>query len=185
MPFATWWRGDPLPHLSALAPLPTFSAHPSTDVHLIVRLANLSSQTIDARFQAGHHPYIAFLDENPVAYGWVAMQQGGISELQFSFTLPARNAYLWDFLTLPQWRGRGIYPRLLQSIIHQEPLIDYFWIGYAPGNDLSARGITRAGFRFVSDFVISSDGRVSGLTLFDQSKYALASAALFNLPIVR
>jgi GNAT superfamily N-acetyltransferase len=182
MPFATWWRGDPLPDLSAL---PTFSAHPSTDVHLMARLTNLSLQTIEARFQAGHHLYIAFLDKDPVAYGWVATQQGGISEFQFSFAVPPGNIYLWDFLTLPQWRGRGIYPRLLQSIIQQEALIDYFWIGYEPGNDASARGISKAGFRFVSDLVISPQGRVVGLTLFEESERAQVSAAVFNLPVVR
>src|SRR2546423_6307091 len=170
MPFATWWRDDPLPDLS---PLPTFSAHRSTDIHLLASLTNLSEQTITARFQAGHHPYVAFMDEIPTASGWVATQQGGISELRFSFTVPERNAYLWDFLTLPQWRGRGIYPHLLQSILQQEPSVERFWIGYAPGNDISARGISKAGFHIVGDFLISNN-RVSGLTLFETSEYALA-----------
>src|SRR5690349_11558726 len=98
MPFATWWRGDPLP---ALSPLPNFAAHRSTDVALISGLTDLSVPAINARFQAGHYPYIAFIDEIPSAYGWVATQRGGISELHFSFSVPAHTVYLWDFLTLP------------------------------------------------------------------------------------
>jgi hypothetical protein len=107
MPFATWWRGDPLP---VLPPLPPFSAHITNDTQLIARLNNLSQRSIHIRLQSGNRPYIAYLDNSPVAYGWLATQEGGINELQFSFKIPARNCYLWDFLTLPVWRGRGIYP---------------------------------------------------------------------------
>lgn len=182
MPFATWWRGDPLPNLS---PLPTFSfsARNSTDTQLIARLANLSQQKISTRFQAGNSLYLAFMDDTPVAYGWVATREGGISAFRFSFAIPSKNCYLWDFLTLPEWRGRGIYPHFLQSIIHQQPFVDRFWIGYEPGNEASAHGIIKAGFHVVGDFVIS-EGRVSGVTLFNSSEYAQASAAFLNLPIV-
>ncbi len=179
MPFGTWWRGDYLPDLSSL---PTFSAHLSTDTLLISRLTNLSQEVISARFQTGNHCYIGFLDETPVAFGWVATQKGYISGFQFSFVVPPQNCYLWDFLTLPEWRGRGIYPRLLQTIIRHNYLIDRFWIGYEPGNESSASGINKAGFHIVSDFVITG-GHISGLVLFDGSDYARASADLFNLPV--
>jgi hypothetical protein len=82
MPFATWWRGDPLP---ALPPLPSFSARASIDTQSIAQLANLSPQTVDARMRRGNHPYIACLDESPVAYGWMATREGAIIELDFSF----------------------------------------------------------------------------------------------------
>jgi RimJ/RimL family protein N-acetyltransferase len=180
MTFATWWRGDPLPNL---LPLPTFSAHLSTDTQLIARLANYSPQIIATRFQMGNRLYIAFMDEIPVAYGWVATQEGSMSDLQFSFTIPSRNGYLYSFLTIPEWRGRGIYPHLLQSIIHQEQQIDRFWIGYIPNNEASGRGISKAGFREVSDLVIS-EGCIAGLTLFDSSARAQASADFFHLPVV-
>lgn len=179
MPIATWWRDDPLPALSSL---PTFAAHRTTDKALIASCTNLSEAAVEARLQGGHYPYIAFLDNVPAAYGWVATQRGGISELHFCFSVPARQIYLWDFLTLPQWRGRGVYPHLLQSIIEQEPAIEHFWIGYEPGNESSARGIRKAGFHVVGDFVIS-DNHVTGLTLFDSSKQAQASADFFQLPI--
>jgi GNAT superfamily N-acetyltransferase len=180
MPFATWWRGDPLP---ALSPLPDFSTHRSTDIALIASLTHLPEPAINTRFQAGHYPYIAAIGEIPVAYGWVATQQAGISELHFSFSVPAHTVYLWDFLTLPQWRGRGIYPHLLQSIIQQESSAEYFWIGYAPGNEASARGMRKAGFHIVGDFVVSND-HITGLTLFDASEQARASADFFLLPVI-
>lgn len=179
MTFATWWRGDPLPNLS---PLPTFSAYLSTDTQLIARLSNHSPQVIATRFQAGNRLYLAFIGEVPVAYGWAATQQGSISALQLSFAIPSGNSYLYNFLTFPEWRGRGIYPHLLQAIIHQEQLVDRFWIAYYD-NEASGRGIRKAGFHIVSDLVVSGD-RVSGITLFESSERAQASADVFHLPVI-
>jgi GNAT superfamily N-acetyltransferase len=182
MPFATWWRGDPLPDLP---PLPELSVERSRDVPLIARLTKQSEQTIAALFEAGHHPYIAFIDKQPTAYGWVATQRGGIAELHFSFAVADHAIYLWNFLTLPEWRGRGIYPHLLQEIIRQEQTIERFWIGFEPGNDASEHGITKAGFEVVGDFVITPDMQhITALILFNTGTHARASAAFFNLPIV-
>lgn len=182
MPFATWWRGDPLP---AQPPLPAFSAERSQDVLLIARLTELPEQNVVARFQAGHHIYIAFINKQPAAYGWVATQRGGISELHFSFTFAHPAIYLWDFMTLPEWRGNGIYPHLLQAIIQQEQTIERFWIGFAPGNDASERGIRKAGFEVVGDFVITPDMHISGLTLYNTGVHARASSAFFQLPMMQ
>ena len=43
-----------------------------------------------------------------------------IGELDIHVELPPNDRYLWDFATLPGRQGRGIYPRLLQSILEQE-----------------------------------------------------------------
>lgn len=180
MTFATWWRSDPLPNL---LPLPSLSVRPSVDVTLLERLTNHSTQDIDARFQAGNRPYLAFIGDIPVAYGWVATREGSISALHLTFALPARNCYLYSFRTLPEWRGRGIYPHLLQTIMRQEQSFDRFWIGYLPENNASGRGISKAGFQVVSDLVVTGQ-HVSGLTLFDASERALASVEIFHLPVV-
>ena len=180
MTFATWWRRDSLPDLS---PLPKFSAHPSTDIEEIAHLTNGSPQNIATRLQAGNRPYLAFMGDVPVAYGWVATQEGSIADLQLSFSIPPENCYLYSFLTVPERRGHGIYPHLLQAIIRQEELLQRFWIGYLPDNAASGRGIEKAGFHVVSDLVVSQ-GQVSGITLFESSEQALASADFFRLPVV-
>lgn len=180
MTFATWWRRDSLPDLS---PLPTFSAHLSTDIEEIAQLTNRSPQIIATRLQAGNRPYLAFMGDTPVAYGWVATQEGSISDLQLFFAISPENCYLYSFLTVPEWRGRGIYPHLLQTIIRQEEQIQRFWIGYLPNNAASGRGIEKAGFHIVSDLVVS-ENYVSGITLFELSEQAQASADFFRLPVV-
>lgn len=180
MPFGTWWRGDSLPKL---APLPTFSASASTDISLLAHLTNLSEQEVQSRIQRENRPYVAFMNETPTAYGWVATRVSGVKELQFSFNIPSDNLYLWDFLTLPQWRGQGIYPHLLQAIIAQEHATQRFWIGYEPGNETSAHSIKKAGFHVVCDFVVSNN-RISGLELYATGEQAQASADFFKLPII-
>lgn len=152
----TWWRGDPLP---ALVPLPGFRAVATENYQLIAALARLQLDEVQARVHAGNQPYIAYLEEHPVAYGWSAARAGSIQELGFEFEIPPHNRYLWDFATLPEWRGRGVYPRLLQAILDAEGLMaDRFWIGHTADNIASRRGIVKAGFQEIEALVISSDG---------------------------
>jgi GNAT superfamily N-acetyltransferase len=181
MALGTWWSGDSLPNLPTL---PSFSILLSTDTQLISELTTLSLPEVEARFQNGNHIYLAFLEQIPVAYGWLADQTGSIDEIHLSFALPPRDCYLWDFLTLPAWRGRGVYPHFLQAIIRQEQVnIDRFWIMYVPGNHVAARSISKAGFIFVGDLIFTNN-QISGITLFDTSERAHAGAALLNLPVV-
>src|SRR6266700_1318481 len=152
MALGTWWHNDPLPKL---APLPQFSARPSTDTRLIAHLTGLFPQEIEQRSQSGNHIYLAYMGHSPAAYGWVAMQEGRVSEIELFFKLSPGDCYLWDFKTLPEWRGRGIYPHLLQQIIIQESQrADRFWIMYKHDNHISERGIRNAGFRIVGDLII-------------------------------
>ncbi len=179
MALGTWWNGDLLPDLPAL---PAFSACLSTDTQLIAHLTTLSQQEIEARLQSDNRVYLAFLSQTPVAYGWVADKAGSVDEIHLSFTLPPRNRYLWDFLTLPAWRGRGIYPHFLQAIIHQEQHdVDRFWIMYVPSNTTAAHSISKAGFHFVGELTFTGNS-VSGIALFNTTERAYAGAALLNLP---
>lgn len=119
----------------------------------------------------------------PVAYGWATSREASISGFQFTFPVPADNSYLHNFFTFPEWRGRGIYPHLLQAIIQQEQQAERFWIGYLPWNKASERGIQKAGFHVVSDIVVTDD-RITGMVLFETSERAQACADLFRLPVV-
>ena len=114
MALATWWSGDPLP---ALPPLPGLRTAVTDDLPLLARLADLDQAEVAARVAGGHRPYLAWLGAEPVAYGWVAGAGATIGELGVAFALPRGDRYLWDFATLPAWRGRGVYPHLLRGII--------------------------------------------------------------------
>ena len=60
--------------------------------------------------EMGYRLYVAYLDAEPVAYGWSASGQTFFGEPPVNFYLPAANHYLRDFVMLPAFRGLGIYP---------------------------------------------------------------------------
>jgi GNAT superfamily N-acetyltransferase len=162
MALSTWWHGDALPHL---ATLPDLAVHVETDVTRLADLTDLEPGEVAARLVAGNRPYVATIDGQPAAYGWVATIAATIGELELDFDVPATDRYLWDFVTLRQYRGRGIYPRLLQAIIQAEaPSAGRFWIIHAPENAASGTGIRKAGFTPVSALSFTSDLRAGAAT---------------------
>ncbi len=181
MALAMWERGNSLPQLPQLS---GWSTGPSKDVLLLASLADLDEHVVQTRLDEGHRPYIAWLDEIPVGYGWVATRTASIGELGLTFSLPSESLYLWDFATLPQWRGRAVYPHLLQGILHREVRErDMFWILHAPENRASEAGIRKAGFQPVDDLFFLVEGGV-GLVPLTSDARSQAGATLLGVPIL-
>lgn len=181
MALATWWRGD---HLPALAEVEGFGASPTDDAALLARLARLEVAEAQRRLDEGHRPYIACLDNEPVAYGWVATQRAHVGEIDLIITLPQGDRYLWDFATLAAWRGRGIYPRLLQTILRAEQQeAARFWIIAAPENRASSAGIGKAGFTNIAHLSFQGQGQPA-LMAMGQAERVAAAAALLQVPVL-
>jgi GNAT superfamily N-acetyltransferase len=178
--FYSWWRCDSLIGLQPLASLSVGIAH---DHRLIAEIARIGRAAALARVRAGHRPYIAWLDDTPVAYGWSALSRASIGELGLEFGIPAGNRYLWDFATLPDWRGLGIYPRLLQAILARESAEAHrFWIGHVRDNLASKRGIVKAGFGEAGT-ADRAGGRALRFVASDMAERAQACAALLGLDV--
>lgn len=184
MALATWWRNDPLPDLS---PWPGFSVVAMTDDSLMAGLNRLSVEEVRTRRAQGHRPYVAYVYNAPVAYGWVATRQATIGELRLAFAIPKGNRYLWDFATSPWWQGRGMYPRLLQTILRREMgAASRFWIIHAPENLPSGKGIGKAGFSAVGQLSFQRDGSV-GLAPYEGSQAverAAIGGQMLGVPLV-
>jgi GNAT superfamily N-acetyltransferase len=177
----TWWKQDDLPHLS---PNAAFRATVEDVDKLLVRLTSLAPAEVRARLDSGHRPYVGWIGATPVAYGWVASLAASIGELDLAFGLTAEDRYLWDFATLPEWRGRGIYPRLLQAILtHEGRYADRFWIINAPENRASAAGIAKAGFQPVSELSFRTDRGVGSLPT-QAAERARIGASLIGVPLL-
>lgn len=152
-------REDAMPSLLLLAGLTV--ARESDPVTLGI-LQSKSAGVIERRFDAGHRAYVARLNGDAAAFGWVATRSAEIGEVGAEFSIPERSRYLWNFVTLPAHRGRGVYPRLLQAIIRAESSeADRFWIAYAPENQASASGIAKAGFTPLAEMSFDGDGRAA------------------------
>jgi GNAT superfamily N-acetyltransferase len=181
MPFAARQRSDPTPRL---APMPTLLLHREEDASVMAALQQRSEGDLARRFEAGHRAYVATCDGERAAWGWVATRSAEIGEVGASFTLPARERYLWNFVTLDVYRGRGIYPRLLQAIVRLESReADRFWIAYAPENRASGAGIRKAGFVDLAELSFEASGRAALTSLLPGG--ARVASRVLGLPEAR
>jgi GNAT superfamily N-acetyltransferase len=182
MSFATFWIEDTF---RPIAPLPEFTAGPASAWDELAEINHISPAEVIDRLNDGHRPYVARMDGQPVAYGWLATSKVSIGELDINVELPSEDRYLWDFATLPDWQGRGLYPRLLQSILEQEiQNAKRFWIIHAPENLPSGAGMSKAGFEFVGQLSFTVDGKVGLAPYSDATERARIGADLLQVPLI-
>lgn len=179
MALATWWASDPLMDLT---PISGFQVRLSTDDAQLATINHISVAEVKQRRRAGHLPYVGYMQETAVTYGWVATREASIGELNLVFPIPTDNRYLWDFATLPEWQGKGLYPRLLQAIVQTERA-ESFWIIHAPENLPSGAGMQKAGFQAVGQLSFQHDNSL-GLIPFDLRERARIGAALLDVPLI-
>jgi GNAT superfamily N-acetyltransferase len=176
-----WWRDDLLPVFPRLAGLQVSAAEADG---VVAALTDYTVVQVSRGRQSGYRPYVACLDGVCVAYGWSASQHGSFGPQETPFTIPERNRYLWGFVTLLAWRGRGIYPRLLQAIVSDERQeADRFWALHDASNRPSARGLVKAGFGLVGHVYFLAGGGF-GLIPVGPAGHVQAGAVLLELPIV-
>lgn len=157
MSLAVRHRRDPVPPLTPLAGL---VVRREADAGVMAGLQWRTETEMALRFAAGHRAYLALLDGEPAAWGWVATLSAEIGELGSVFAIPEGERYLWNFVTLKTHRGKGIYPRLLDAMVRAESAeAERFWIAYAPENHASGSGIRRAGFVTVAGLSFDAEGR--------------------------
>jgi GNAT superfamily N-acetyltransferase len=157
MPFAVRHRNDPVPALHAVPGLRVRREYRAT---IMAALQSRHEHEITRRFDAGHRAYVAWRGDEPAAWGWVATRSADIGELGSTFTIPPRERYLWNFVTLRAHRGLGIYPALLNDIVRLESReAERFWIAYAPENHASGSGVRKAGFVDIADLSFDAAGR--------------------------
>lgn len=182
MSFATFWTEDTL---TPIASLPGFTAGPTSDWHELAMTNHISHGEVLERLNDGHRPYMARMDGQPVAYGWLATSKISIGELDIHVELPPDDRYLWDFATLPDWQGRGLYPRLLQSILEREiQNAKRFWIIHAPENLPSGAGMSKAGFEFVGQLSYTPEGKVGLAPYADTTERARIGADLLRVRLI-
>jgi RimJ/RimL family protein N-acetyltransferase len=179
MALATWWQGDPEMNVT---PLSDFDARLADDDEVLALTNRLDIGEVRERRRAGHRPYIGHIGVTAVTYGWVATRTAAIGELSLNFVIPAGDRYLWDFATVPDWQGKGLYPRLLHAILRMEDA-DRFWIVHAPENLPSGAGIEKAGFHDVGQLSFLPDGSV-GLVPIGQHERSHFGAALLGVPLL-
>ncbi len=179
MALATWWASD---LWIDLTPLSNFQVRLATDDVQLATINQLSVAEVAQRRCDGHLPYVGYFDGAAVTYGWVATRQASIGELKLAFPIAADSRYLWDFATLGEWQGKGLYPRLLQGIVQAERA-ERFWILHAPENLPSGAGMQKAGFQAIGQLSFQHDGTL-GLIPFGNLERAHIGAEMLGVALI-
>jgi GNAT superfamily N-acetyltransferase len=154
---ATRHRTDAAP---SLEPIEGFTVRRETSALVMAGLQNRTEIDMGRRMWDEHRAYVASINGEDVAFGWVAPYEAMIGEIESAFRIPKGERYLWNFVTLPGHRGKGIYPRLLDAIVGIEGLeAERFWVAYAPENYASGAGIEKAGFKTVAQISFDQHDR--------------------------
>lgn len=134
----------------------------SNDISLLSILGNNNIEEVIKRFANDNLAFVAYINNQPAAFGWMARDHAKIGELDHELILPAGNRYLWNFRTMEAFRGLGIYPALLQYILqHAGDEAKRFWIIHAPENNASLKGIQKAGFHYVGKLYLNEDNKAA------------------------
>ena len=99
--------------------------------------------------------FAAWIGEGIAAYGWVSQEDEWIGEQERCIRISKQEAYIWDCVTLPDYRRQRLYSALLShmlSVLKREGT-QRVWIGTALKNKPSIKGFTNAGFRPVLDLL--------------------------------
>lgn len=108
-----------------------------------------SPQEVRQRIERGARCFTAAAEGELAAYGWITPGAERIGELEREIRLGPLEAYVWDCVTLPAFRRRGLYSGLLRLILATMSKEEYkrVWIGASLSNRPSIKGFVNAGFR--------------------------------------
>lgn len=175
-----WCRGDALPICSGVSGL---TIEESKHVELLSSLMGLPEAAMREQLCSGHRAYLARLGTLPVAVGWSATGEVTLLGGRVTLHVPVNNRYLCGFVTYPDWRGRGIYPLLLQAILRTEEQ-EYFWIIHLLENTSSQRGIDKAGFRVAGRLSFLHTGGLALIPPPGDRERAHVAERLLGLPLI-
>ena len=115
--------------------------------------AGIAVSEVDRRLADGGIAFLALVQDRIACYGWVLRGMLRIPDLNLQVPLPEGHTYIWDCRTVPDFRGRGIFPALLHFMLEELRGLGVrqAWAATAPGNAPSVRAFAKAGFRRVAN----------------------------------
>jgi CelD/BcsL family acetyltransferase involved in cellulose biosynthesis/L-amino acid N-acyltransferase YncA len=148
------WAGENLPEIVAGCQM-SIRKGAMDDIELIAGFYGYSDNTRDVEklreiIKNGSIPYLAFCGKTLVHIAWLAKESNvEIPEVESFAQIGAGHAYIYKCNTAESFRGKNIYPAVLQKIIEEvkKQGITAVYIACAKSNKASLRGILKAGFR--------------------------------------
>ena len=147
------WCGEDLPQVMVKYPI-EIRVGDETDVNLIASFHGYTAdapeiQSLKQRLGKGDKPYLAFCGRTLAHVAWVCKRDKvEMDEIWGSIAFGRNEAYIMDCKTGFVFRGRNIYPEVLQRILQDlmAENIDKVYIACGMSNETSMRSIKKAGF---------------------------------------
>lgn len=135
---------------------------------LLVQLMGLPSpEQVSERFASGRRCFAAWVGNQIASICWVSQNPECIGELEREIRLRPDEAYIWDCLTLPDFRRRRLYSALLSFMLGalKSEGVYRVWIGSSLDNLPSIRAFSNAGFQPVISLIYLRMFAFSGIWL--------------------
>jgi GNAT superfamily N-acetyltransferase len=132
---------------------------------------------VASRFARGCRCFAVLDAGKVVAYGWMSARPEWIGELDLEVLPAAGEAYIWNCMTLPPYRRRGMYRSLLQGIvtIARAEGLARLWIGSV--EDPAEKADADTGFAPVLHFTVTRIGPLRWLRARPAAEMQLANEA--------
>ena len=139
----------PAPELVAPRRQADLAEIPPEGAGLLVASMGVDPAVVQRRFAAGVRCFAALIEGRVAAYGWVSQGSAWVGEMERTFRLVPGEVYIWDCVTLPDYRGQRLYTALLSFMLAalRAEGVRRAWIGASLDNQSSGSGIANAGFR--------------------------------------
>lgn len=119
-------------------------------------------ETYRRRFAEGEIALLGYKDTDIVINAWLVAGMLRIDELAMEWRIPEQAVAIYDVVTMPAWRGQGIYPEALRRLAGLfDGDVRHLWIYADQKNSASLRGIHKAQYSPVG---MITAWRIAGMT---------------------
>jgi len=138
------------------------------EINTDVRYSNFNlfeKSNIKERISRGDNIFMAFTNGEPIAYLFATTKDIWVDEIKDWLIISPDEVYLYDALTFPEYRGKMIYPTLIQHVAeyYKELCFKNALIFTKSDNRSSIEGIENVNFKFYKDIKFFS---IFGLKLW-------------------
>ena len=83
------------------------------------------------RMARGCRCFVVWIDGGVAGYGWLSVDSEWVGELQLEIKPRAREGYIWNCVTIPEHRRKGVFKSLVNGITHagRRAGLRRMWIG--------------------------------------------------------
>ena len=113
---------------------------------------------VDRRFGRDEICFVAIHEGYVVSYIWGSRGKVGVEEISLAVKTAPGEIYLYDAFTLEPWRGKNLYPSVLQRALEygRDLKLDRSTIFVEAKNTPSIRGVTKAGFTLFQKLLLKT-----------------------------